>query len=289
MRTIYADEKMSGSLMVNGSPPPVEFTQPPTIEAKLVCLPQGTGGSQCTATRTDLFLAAAPLHGFSRVPYNTNAAANPGAWTLVTQPLAAEDAQRIVQPPLIDDAKPPTPTECVLNIANPLEGTAVRLYLPIPPHYPDEVRARLWAQGTRYRMAPPSICPVGTTSSYASGSSSSPGESGDAAAPPPPAGSSYHITSPTAGQAVSGLVQIMGTAQFDPAQVQYYKLEIGNGRSPTAWTTFGTTHNQPIANGTLEQLHADALPAGDYVIRLILVGNDGNFVGSPHSAPITIK
>lgn len=289
MRTIYGDEQMQASLMVNGSPPLLEFTQPPTIEARLVCLPQGTGGSQCTATRTDLFLANAPLHGFSRVPYNTNAGVNPGAWTLVTQPLAAEDAQRIVQPPLIDDAKPPTPTECVLNMANPPEGTAVRLYLPIPPHYPDEVRARLWAQGTRYRMAPPSICPVGTTSSYASGSSSgSPDESGGEAAPPP-ASSSYRITSPTGGQVVSGLVPIVGTAQFDPAQVQYYKLEIGNGRAPTSWITFGTTHSQPVINSTLEQLHADALPAGEYVIRLILVGNDGNFVGSPHAVPITIK
>ena len=131
-------------------------------------------------------------------------------------------------------------------------------------------------------MAPPTVCPLGTTASF----SSSGGTGGSAESPP--TGSGYHITSPTAGQQVSGLVQIMGTAQFDPAQVQYYKLEIGNGRSPTEWTTFGTTHNQPVANSVLEQLHADALPAGDYVIRLILVGNDGNFVGSPHAVPITI-
>jgi hypothetical protein len=81
----------------------------------------------------------------------------------------------------------------------------------------------------------------------------------------------------------------MGTAQFDPAQTQYYKLEIGNGRNPNEWTTFGTTHSQPVVNGVLEQLHADALSPGDYVIRLILVGNDGNFIGTPHSVPITIS
>jgi hypothetical protein len=234
-----------------------------------------------------LFLANAPLHGFSRVPYNTNAAVNPGAWTLVTQPLAAEDAQRISQPELIDGAVPPSPTECVLNMASPPENASTRLYLPIPPHYPDEVRARLWAQGTGYRMAPPSICPLGTTASFSSSGSGGgePGESGSA----PPAGSSYRITAPTAGQQVSGLVQVMGTAQFDGGQVQYYKLEIGNGRNPTEWTTFGTTHSQPVVNGVLEQLHADALPTGDYVIRLILVGNDGNFIGTPHSVPITIS
>lgn len=285
METIYADETMKGSLMVNGSLPPTGFTPPPTIEARLVCLPQGTGGSQCTATRTDLFLANAPLHGFSRVSYNINAAVNPGAWTLVTQPLAAADAQRISQPALIDGAEPPRPTECVLNMTSLPEGTAARLYLPIPPFYPDEVRARLWAQGTSYRMAPPTVCPLGTTAVFA-GSGSTDGSGGEES--PPPAGSGYRITSPTAGQQVSGLVQVMGTAQFDPVQVQYYKLEIGYGRSPTEWTTFGTTHNQPVADGVLEQLHADALPAGDYVIRLILVGNDGNFVGSPHAVSITI-
>ena len=287
METIYTDEAMKRSLMVNGSLPSTEFIPPPTIEARLVCLPQGTGGSQCSATRSDLFLANAPLHGFSRVPYNINATANPGAWTLVTQPLSAEDAQRISQPPLIDGVVPPRPTECVLNMASPPEGAGTRLYLPIPPHYPDEVRARLWAQGTSYRMAPPSVCPLGTTASFAASGSgeAAAGENGAA----PPVGRSYRITSPTAGQQVSGLVQIMGTAQFDGAQVQYYKLEIGNGRSPTEWTTFGTTHNQPVTDGTLEQLHADALPAGEYVIRLILVGNDGNFVGSPHSVPITIS
>jgi hypothetical protein len=286
METIYTDEAMKRSLMVNGGQPSTEFTPPPTIEARLVCLPQGTGGSQCSATRSDLFLANAPLHGFSRVPYNINVETNPGAWTLVTQPLSAEDAQRISQPALIDGAEPPRPTECVLNMSSPTEGAGARLYLPIPPFYPDEVRARLWAQGTSFRMAPPSVCPLGTTASFAAGSSGGPGAGESGAAPP--AGSSYRITSPTAGQQVSGLVQIVGTAQFDGAQVQYYKLEIGNGRSPTEWTTFGTTHNQPVANGALEQLHADALPAGDYVIRLILVGNDGNFAGSPHSVPITI-
>jgi membrane peptidoglycan carboxypeptidase len=286
METIYTDEAMKRSLMVNGGQPSTEFTPPPTIEARLVCLPQGTGGSQCSATRSDLFLANAPLHGFSRVPYNINVETNPGAWTLVTQPLSAEDAQRISQPALIDGAEPPRPTECVLNMSSPSEGAGARLYLPIPPFYPDEVRARLWAQGTSFRMAPPSVCPLGTTASFAAGSSGGPGAGESGAAPP--AGSSYRITSPTAGQQVSGLVQIVGTAQFDGAQVQYYKLEIGNGRSPTEWTTFGTTHNQPVANGALEQLHADALPAGDYVIRLILVGNDGNFAGSPHSVPITI-
>jgi hypothetical protein len=80
---------------------------------------------------------------------------------------------------------------------------------------------------------------------------------------------------------------VVGTANFDPTKVQYYKLEIGSGRSPTSWTTFGTTHSQRVSNGVLETLQAGALPPGDYVIRLIIVGNDGNFP-APYSVPVTV-
>ena len=34
---------------------------------------------------------------------------------------------------------------------------------------------------------------------------------------------------------------------------------------------------------TLEMLHADALPPGDYALRLIVVRWDGNYVGEPHT------
>ncbi|HEX6384719.1 MAG TPA: transglycosylase domain-containing protein, partial [Anaerolineae bacterium] len=54
---IYADPEMTANLMVAGLPAATHFTQPSGIEARMVCLPQGTGGSACTATRTDLFLA----------------------------------------------------------------------------------------------------------------------------------------------------------------------------------------------------------------------------------------
>jgi hypothetical protein len=82
-------------------------------------------------------------------------------------------------------------------------------------------------------------------------------------------------------------VPVVGTANFSSADIQYYKLEIGSGSAPTSWTTFGTTHSGPVVNGVLETLYARDLPPGQYVIRLIVVQNDGNFP-TPHSVPITI-
>jgi membrane peptidoglycan carboxypeptidase len=160
MEGIYASPEMSASLIVEGLPAATHFTQPSGIEARLVCLPQGTGGSACSATRTDLFVVGAPVHGVPRIGYNPNANANLGAWTLTTLPLTGDDAQRVLaaQPPLSDGTQAPQPTQCVINSARPPDGASVRLYLPVPPYYADEVKARLWAQSTGYRMAPPTVC-----------------------------------------------------------------------------------------------------------------------------------
>lgn len=160
METIHADEGMMQSLMVDGRLPLTDFIQPQGIEARMVCLPQGTGGSDCTAGRTDFFLVGTAVRANTRIGYNPNLRDNPGAWTLTTMPIAAEDAQRYVdtQPELIDGTTAPRPTRCVVNSGSPPSGATTRLYLPIPPHYPDEVRARLWAQGKGYQMAPPTIC-----------------------------------------------------------------------------------------------------------------------------------
>ena len=99
----------------------------------------------------------------------------------------------------------------------------------------------------------------------------------------------YRITSPKAGDAVSGVLPIVGTADFDPNVVQFYKLELGIPQgNATQWVTLGETHNTPVVNGTLEMLHADALPPGDYLLRLIVV-KDSNYVGEPHTISLTIE
>lgn len=102
----------------------------------------------------------------------------------------------------------------------------------------------------------------------------------------------WRISSPTAGQQLDGVLPIIGTASFNPDQVQFYKIELGrpNPDNPneTQWLTLGETSNVPVANGQLELLYASGLPPGDYYLRLILVQWDGNYVGEPHTIPIQI-
>jgi membrane peptidoglycan carboxypeptidase len=160
MRTIYTEPEMMQSLWINGRPPANGFIQPQGIETRLVCLPSGTGGGSCRSTRTDFFIAGAPVHGIARIGYNPNLNENLGAWTLTTLPLPAAEAQRIAdtQGSLPDGTKPPRPTECVVNSRQLPAGATTRLYLPVPPYFADEIKARLWNQGRGYRMAPPTVC-----------------------------------------------------------------------------------------------------------------------------------
>jgi hypothetical protein len=292
MTEIYADPELQRSLMVDGRSPSPNFTPPGGIVGRKVCLPRGTGGSQCTATRDDLFLANAPRHGIPRVQYNTNPDANPGAWTLITHALSTEDAQRVQLTELDDGTKPAVPRECVVNSNRVPIGGTTRLYLQIPPHYPDEVRARLWAQGTGFRMAPATVCPMSSldfpdavNAQPTPGSSIRESSGAPAAAP---ASGNYYILSPSAGSQVSGIVRVYGTAMFEPAQVAYFQVEIGAGASPAEWLPVGEPGELPISNGTLAQLEANNFPPGEYTLRLVLVGQDGSPVGEPHEVPIKI-
>ncbi len=284
---IYNDPALLASLTNDGRPPPVEFERPPGIEERDVCLPRGTGGGHCSATRPELFVVGAPQHGIPRLGYVPDTLSNPGAWTLAVLPLSGSAATAIRQPTVGDGPQPPVPTSCVVNSHGNLAGVQKRLYLPAPPYYPDEVRARLWIQryGGGYQMAPSVACPAGVVNSARGLSGSSARTAaGDSTAF---TGARYHISAPSGGQRVNGIVQIVGTARFDPGEYQYYKVEIGSGRAPESWTTLGTTHTEPVIDGLLEELHAYALPAGPYVLRLVVVRNDGNFP-APYAVPITI-
>ncbi|MDX1662880.1 MAG: transglycosylase domain-containing protein [Candidatus Promineifilaceae bacterium] len=159
---VYANPALFSALEVEGQPPPAEFVRPQGLVEKTVCLPRGTGGARCTATRSELFLATAPQHGIARLGYVPDSTTQPGAWRLRVLPLPRDAAQHIQRPALAGGEQPPQPTHCVVNGSASLPAVQERLYLPIPPYYADEVRARLWlrATGAGYRMAPPTVCPL---------------------------------------------------------------------------------------------------------------------------------
>lgn len=81
---------------------------------------------------------------------------------------------------------------------------------------------------------------------------------------------------------------LTGTAVFNPDEIEYFKVELGAGRAPREWITLGDIHRGPVSNGALEVLDAPSLPAGEYIVRLILVKKDGNFLDPPFAVPVRL-
>jgi membrane peptidoglycan carboxypeptidase len=166
MQGIYGNRDLLRSLAITNRVsgrkelPPTYFDMPDGVEVREVCLPRGTGGTRCTASRPDLFIYGAPTHGIARLGYAPDVQSVPGAWSLGIASLPSDKAQAIwdAQPDLPDGSRPPRPTTCALNRGR---TEAPRLLLPIPPYYPDEVQARLWAGRNGYAIAPAAGCPIG--------------------------------------------------------------------------------------------------------------------------------
>ncbi len=82
------------------------------------------------------------------------------------------------------------------------------------------------------------------------------------------------ITSPGIGQVLTGPVQIIGTANI--ANFQFYKLEWSSPAAPDQWHWFAGAET-PVTNGVLGVFDPATVPPGDYLIRLVVVDNTGNY------------
>ncbi len=88
------------------------------------------------------------------------------------------------------------------------------------------------------------------------------------------------ITSPMAGAHVSGLVPIVGSADWPNALVPYnfasYTMEWGSGNNPASFSTFDMG-SSPVAGGQLSNWNVAALPDGPYILRMAVNNNTGNY------------
>lgn len=92
---------------------------------------------------------------------------------------------------------------------------------------------------------------------------------------PPIPGLRLAITSPTTGQAVSGLVVITGEADAD--DFADYKLEYGQGDGSSGMITISVSTTRPVA-GALGLWNTYGLPSGRYTLSLVLDTTSGDTV-----------
>ncbi|MFN2163479.1 MAG: hypothetical protein ACK2UN_15530, partial [Candidatus Promineifilaceae bacterium] len=279
MQAIYSNPEMLQTLVVNGMPPQNDFIEPAGLEQESLCAISSVtiGALDCEAGGAELVLLTP-----DEAPETYPDVETPVIWEKLEP--AVERIPALPLPPLAEelvvenaeDDAPPPQLFCHFS-----EGTDAALLPPetqpqiflSPPRNEESLKAaHEWAQANNLAILPLRTC----------------NEELMALARDPNRVAVWRITEPKAGDTVSGVIPIVGIADFDPAVVQFYKIELGvpNG-ADIQWMTLGDTHNQPVVNGTLEILHADALPPGDYFLRLIVV-KDSNYVGDPHTIPFSI-
>jgi hypothetical protein len=95
------------------------------------------------------------------------------------------------------------------------------------------------------------------------------------AAPLPQGADIAQITSPTEGQALSGLVTISGSANHP--EFARYELAYGPDPNPNdAWQPFAEG-NQVVDNGTLGTWNTSVIADGQYALRLRVIRADSNY------------
>ncbi len=284
MLAVYGDAALQTSLWLNGAPPATEFVPPLELglEKRPLCnLASVTiGAVDCAPGGSEWFLTQPTAVPQPPTPTPLPDTVvweqlEPAVWRLTAVALPPVPLE-VARPAPDEDALPP---QLFCHFA---QGTAVALLPPTaqpqlflaPPRNPQSLKgAHEWAQANNLALLPTEPC----------------NEELLALARDPNTPAIWRIVTPRSGDKVSGILPIVGTADFDPAVVQFYKIELGIPEGDNVnWVTLGETHNTPVVNGVLEMLHADALPPGNYYLRLIVV-KESNYVGEPHTIAITIQ
>ncbi len=197
----------------------------------------------------------------------------PGLIRVHVFPVDANMANAVAAADTSNNTVPPRYCQVPIEVAGQVPGVQEQLFLTPPPVPEDAFRARLWAQANGVAILPQFAC----------------NEQMLSAAPVGPQVVVANIVSPAPGQTfhTSEQIDIIGSAAFTPEQAWFYKVEIRGGQ----WSEFTPIHDiqyNGVANGVLATLQPYAVPPGDYMIQLVIVGRDGNYLQSPYQVPFQV-
>ena len=281
MQAVYSSPAMQAVLQNNGAAPPTDFLPPAGLEVRPICNlgSLSRGATDCSLGESEWFLVNTRPEEPTPPPPDPVVvwqALDPGVWRVPALSLSGLPEELQVG----GDAELPPPNACFFAAGTPTDqlppDTASLVFLAAPRNRESLKGAYEWGEAHDLPVFPPVAC----SEALLAASRPGPGGRGDAY---------WRILSPQPGDSVSGILPVIGTADFDPQKIQFYKVEIGVGANPEQWITMGETHNTPVVNGTLERLVAQAFEPGIYSLRLVLVRWDGNYAGEPDVITITIE
>jgi len=243
---------------------PQSFTQPPGLEMATVCRVESLKGEgpECPETTQELFLKdTVPPEG------------DPDLQKVFVVPLPEPIAE------VEGEGEPPRTTRLCLVDPNLTISTGdVREALLVVPPSDEKEASEVYAWAENHFL--PVVPKVACEPSVLAAAHLQPGDGQPTA--------NYRITSPAPGTVLRGVIPIQGTAVFNPDEIAFYKLEWGAGDTPTQFITMGTTHSNPVVDGMLETFHADAVPPGPVVLRLVLVKKDTNYL-PPYEVKVQVE
>lgn len=306
MSAFYSRSDLT-SLVERADLPPLgsDFALPEGMEQRPVCLLSSLKDPQpaadgCPGTRTEWFptgslvkeLKPTDVPTPTATPFIDPDTGQPypavrsemerGIWIIGVVPLDAglQEVHFAVTPePGAKEPVPAAPLYCIVGPDNAdLPVISLQLFIAAPGNPTIATWARNWAYTNGVPIEPADACPPGLIEEMQGGNLLT-----DEAT-----GASYTISQPRRGQAVWGVLPIIGTVTFRGDEIMFYKIEIGAGEAPTEWLTLGQTHSGQFTEAELEMLHADALPAGKYVLRLLLIRKVDAEALPAFEVPITI-
>lgn len=292
IRGIYGDSRMldqfrsDGQLMADQLPPPSGVSLRPVCAISQLREP----AIDCGASQNEWFLdtPAGLPDGSGNLQYPSPPLPTPdappvaGPWLreveddiyrVLVSPIPSDIASQIIISVAPGQAPPPPPLYCQVpvEVASSASGAREQLFIAPPPVPADAVQAETYARNNGIAFLPTIAC---TMELLNLGGFNAPSITAV-------------ISSPAAGQVIVDNTPIIGTVQFSSNQATFYKLEIiGGGFSD--WTTIGSTHAESVVNGQLEILPGPGLTSGNYRLRLVVVGLDGNYVQAPYEVPFVV-
>ncbi len=289
---IYADPAIMESLKVRGTLRPDDLTPPSGLRQERLCALNTVTdlATDCQRGRTEWRLDSPPL-----VP-DANGQLTPSTDPrfVPTPPPANGPALEWLEPGVVRAwAQPIDPNLAAMYVSNVRSARGDPMP---PPRYclvPQEVRGQVSsAQPYIFIAASPFDDEYVYASAYAQarGLAILPRIACDQqllAAAPAASGVTAIISTPAAGETVTGTVYVTGTAAWAPGQALYFKMEIQGVQFPE-WTTFSEVSYTPVINGLLGNFGATGLAAGNYQLRIVIVGMDANYLHISPPTPIFI-
>ena len=282
MTGVYADIDMQAVLEVDSLLPPSDFSIPAGVEQRSICTISSIvpGATDCQIGGSEWYISQSG----DSIPQNSSEELV--KWqdiepSVIKAPAAAlpELTAEIIEAGNQAEDENALPR---MNMCHFPEGIVIadlpvaatdQVFLLPPRNLQSRKAAYEWAFENNVAILPTELC------------------TDDLIALVNPDGAVQRISSPTPNEVVSGIWPIMGTADFDMARAQFYKVELGVPQQDQSlqWVTLGDIHDQPVRNGQLETLYSDGLTPGTYFVRVIVINRDGNYAGEPVAVPFVIE